>query len=87
SKLTLADVNRVIRENLDADSIQYVFVAKDAQDLHDRLASDRPSTVTYEAEKPADLLQEDKVIEKLPLGIPADAVRVIKADEVFGRGT
>ncbi|MDH5500395.1 MAG: insulinase family protein [Gammaproteobacteria bacterium] len=87
SKLTLADVNRVIRENLDADSIQYVFVAKDAQDLRDRLASDRPSTVTYEAEKPADLLQEDKVIEKLPLGIPADAVRVIKADEVFGRGT
>src|SRR5690606_7477655 len=38
--LTLEDVNRVIRENLDTANMQYVFVAKDANDLRQRLVED-----------------------------------------------
>ncbi len=86
SELTLADVNRVIRENLSTDNVQYVFVTRDAQDLRDRLATDRASPVRYDAEKPADLLEEDKAIEALPLGIAGDDIRVIPADQVFRSG-
>jgi zinc protease len=86
-KLTLADVNRVIRENLNTDNVEYVFVTRDAKDLRDRLSKDSPSPVTYTAEKPAELLQEDKVIEKLKLGFKANDVRIIGADAVFATGT
>jgi zinc protease len=87
NRLTLADVNRVIRENLDVDNVQYVFVSKNAEELRESLLSARASAVTYDAEKPAALLEEDKVIEELPLGLSADDVRVLKADQAFGAGT
>lgn len=87
NKLTLADVNRVIRENLDIDNVQYVFVSKNAEELRESLEADRASPVTYDAEKPAALLQEDKAIEKLPFDMTEDDVRILKADQVFGSGT
>jgi zinc protease len=83
NKLTLADVNRVIRENLASDKLQYVFVTRDAEDLRQRLATNQASPLAYDAEKPAELLEEDRLIEDLELGIEADAIRVISADEVF----
>ncbi|MBT8131503.1 MAG: insulinase family protein, partial [Gammaproteobacteria bacterium] len=81
--LTLADVNRVIRENLRAEDMQYVFVTRDAADLQARLAGDRPSPVRYDAEKPAELLQEDASIAKLGLNIDASAITVLPAETVF----
>ncbi len=82
-KLTLADVNRVIRENLATDDIQYVFVTRDADDLRQRLVSDQVSPMQYEAEKPQELLDEDAVISQIPLGLAADKVNVVSAEEVF----
>jgi zinc protease len=86
SKLTLADVNRVIRENLSTDNMQYVFVTRDAEDLRDRLATDRASPLSYDAEKPAGLIQEDKAIEALSLGIAGHDIRVMPADRVVSSG-
>src|SRR5690606_26016033 len=83
ASLTLEDVNRVIRENLDTEQMQYVFVAKDANDLRQRLIDDSPSPITYESEKPEELLQEDSEIAALPLNVEAEAVRVVPASEVF----
>ncbi len=83
NRLTLADVNRVIRENLRTDNVQYVFVTRDGEDLRERLVSDRPSPIRYEAEKPETLLAEDREIEAIPLGLDADSVRVVPAREVF----
>src|SRR5690606_37865988 len=81
--LTLEDVNRVIRENLDTANMQYVFVAKDANDLRQRLVEDSPSPITYEAEKPQELLQEDSEIAALRLNFEADMVRILPASEAF----
>ncbi len=85
-KLTLADVNRVIRENLSSENMQYVFVTRDAQDLRERLETDRPSPVSYDAEKPDELLQEDKTIQALSLGIAPEQIHLISADRVFQSG-
>ncbi|MGH8222587.1 MAG: M16 family metallopeptidase, partial [Woeseiaceae bacterium] len=87
SRLTLADVNRVIRENLATDRVQYVFVAKDADDLAARLATNRASPMQYDAEKPAGLLEEDKRIEALSLGLAEDSLRIVDADTVFSGGS
>lgn len=81
--LTLADVNRVIRENLLTEAVQFVFVSRDAEDLRQRLVSDQVSPMVYEAEKPAELLAEDREIEALSLGFDDDDVQIISSVEVF----
>ena len=83
SKLTLDDVNRVIKENLGTDNIQYVFVSKDTKDLRDRLVSNRASPISYEADKAQELLDEDTLISTIPLGFSSDKVRVVSSDDVF----
>ncbi len=81
--LTLDDVNRVIRENLDTENMQYVFITRDADDLRQRLVEEQSSPMTYDADLPQEVLDEDKVISELPLGFDADKVTVISADDVF----
>jgi zinc protease len=84
ARLTLEDVNRVIRENLTTGSMQYVFVTKDAADLRQRLLGDAPSPLRYDSEKPDALLQEDRAIASLPLSFEPDAVRVVPSSAAFG---
>ena len=81
--LTLADVNRVIRENLQLDNVQYVFVTSDAEDLKARLEGNQPSPMSYAAQKSQALLDEDAVIAEKPLGIPAENISIMPAEQVF----
>jgi zinc protease len=83
AQLTLEDVNRVIRENLTTDKMQYVFVSRDAADLRRRLIDDAPSPIGYDSEKPPELLQEDRDIASLPLDFAPGSVRVVPSSEVF----
>ena len=82
-KLKLEDVNRVIRENLSTDNVQYVFVTKDAEDLRNRLVDDTASPMSYDAEMTQEVLEEDAVIAVRPLDFDAEDVTVVPADEVF----
>ncbi|HEX7062776.1 MAG TPA: pitrilysin family protein [Woeseiaceae bacterium] len=82
-RLTLEDVNRVIRENLRTDNVQFVFVTRDAEELRRRLIEDAPSPITYDSEKPAELLREDELIAKRPIPFDDGAVRIVPAEEVF----
>jgi len=83
AKLTLADVNRVIKENLQTDDIHYVFISSDGKDMQQRLLSEQLSPLKYNSEKPAELLATDKVIESYKLTLPAKNVEVIAVDKVF----
>jgi len=81
--LTLADVNRVIRENLATENMHYVFVTNDASDLKRRLVNEESSPMVYESEKTAELLEDDKVIESLSLDFGDDYVTIVPAENVF----
>ena len=83
SKLTLAEVNRVIKKHLSGRDLSVVIIAKDAKDLRDRLTSDAPSTIKYEAPKPPELLEEDKVIGVLKL--QPTSVTITPVDQVFAK--
>ena len=85
AKLTVDDVNRAIREHIRPRDLQIVMITKDAEGLKQQLVSDAVSTIKYEAEKPQALLDEDKVIGSMKLGIRADAVRIVPAEDVFRR--
>lgn len=82
-KLTLEDVNRVIRENLQTDNIHFVFISGDGEDMKQRLATEQISSLKYNSEKPESLISEDKVIEQYKLSIPAAQIKVVDVDKVF----
>ncbi len=83
-KLTLAEVNRVVKKYIQTRDLQIVMITKDAKALRERLLSDRPSAVKYDAPKP-ELAAEDRRIGSLKLGIRPQAVRIAPLDEVFAR--
>lgn len=81
AKLTLADVNNIIKAHLQTDDIQFVFITSDAKDLKQRLVNEQSSPMEYNSEKPSDLLEEDSVIQDYPLEL--DQVEIININEVF----
>jgi zinc protease len=82
-RMTLADVNRVIRENLRTDNMHYVFISKDAEDLRRRLTGNQASPLTYDAEQPEALLEEDRTIQSLPIIFDVDVVTFVPAEAGF----
>ena len=81
--LTVDDVNRVIKDNLQTENIHYVFVTGDGEDMQKRLATMQTSPMVYNTDKPAELVAEDKVIADYKLAIPAKNIEVVKVDKVF----
>jgi zinc protease len=83
AKLTLGDVNNAIKRHLPMDNMKIVLVAEGCEKLKEAIVKDSPSPMTYNAPKPADVLEEDKIVEKLPLRIKAANVRVVPAETLF----
>ncbi len=83
AKLKREGVNAAIRTYLRPDRLQIVAVTKDAEQLKEQLASDSPSPMTYNSPKPADILEEDKIVENWPLHVRPEDITVIPVDKVF----
>jgi zinc protease len=83
AKLTVEDVNRAIRKNLRSGNLQIVGVSKDAAKLAQLLSSDAPSPIEYNSAKPKDVMEEDKIIERWPLHLRAEDIKIVPVDEVF----
>lgn len=83
AKLTLEQVNTAIRKHLRADRIQIVAVSANAGQLKQQLTGSGPTPIQYNSAKPADILAEDKLVEKLDLGLrPAD-IQIVPVATVF----
>ena len=78
-------VNAAIRRHLNAKNMAIVYITKDAQGLKQALVSDAFSPIVYDAEKPKELLDEDKVIGALKLNIAPEKVRITPINEVFAK--
>jgi zinc protease len=85
SKLTLADVNKAIKKHLSWKDLSFVLITKDAEGLRKQLLSDAASTIKYDAPKPKEILDEDKLIGARKLGLAESAVTITKVEEVFAR--
>ncbi len=82
-ELTLDDVNRVLRKYLQDKNIKFVFITRDADDLKKRLVENTVSPISYDAQKPAEILDEDKILSEYPLNFKADKIRIVPVEEVF----
>ena len=85
AKLTRADVNRVIKKYLSAKNLSIVYITKDAAGLKQQLLADAPSSIAYDAPKPADIVAEDKVIGAYKLNLKPENVRITPVEEVFAK--
>ena len=83
AKLTRDDVNRAIRRNWRSEKLVIVAVAKNGEELKRQLTSDDPSPMTYNSPKPAEITDEDKIVERFPLHLRPEDVTVVPVDRVF----
>jgi zinc protease len=81
--LTLEDVNRVIREHLRSDRLQFVVVTEDAEGFREAILSPAATPIRYQAEPGPEILQEDAVIENLQIPIDAKHIEIIPIESVF----
>jgi zinc protease len=84
-KLTRADVNAAARRHLQTKDLSVVIITKDAEGLKEKLVTDAFSPIKYDGEKPKELLDEDKVIGALKLGIRPEAVTITPVEDVFAK--
>ena len=85
SSLTRDDVNRVLKKYLSPGNLNVVIVTKDAEGLRDQLVADAVSSITYESEKPAAVLEEDKTVGAYKLNIRPENVTIVPVEDVFAR--
>jgi zinc protease len=83
AKLTAADVNAAIRRHLRADNMEIVGVAKDTDALQSALTGGDPTPIHYNSPKPQDVMDEDKIVERWPLGLRKQDVTVVPVGTVF----
>ena len=76
-------VNRAIRKHLGGRNLQIVAVTKDAEGLRKALLEGTPSPMVYNSEKPKELLEEDKLVEKWKIDVKPENIKVIPAEQVF----
>ena len=79
--LTLEKVNAAIKRHLGGPGMSIVVVTPKAEDLRTALTSDAPSPMTYASPKPAEIVEEDKVIAVYPVKVAS--AKVIPVGDVF----
>ena len=80
-KMTVADVNAVIKKYLSTDNYEAVFVTSNAQQLKEMLQKDEPSPKKYNAQAPPNVLADDKTIEALK--VQPTRIDIVPVGEVF----
>lgn len=60
-----------------------MFISNEAEALKEALVNNTPSPITYESEKPAEILEEDKEIAAYPLHVSPENVTIVKVEQVF----
>jgi zinc protease len=80
-KLTVTDVNAVIKKYLSTDNYEAVMVTANAQQLKETLQKDEPSPKTYNSQVDPKVTEADKVI--VPLKVQPTKSDIVPVAEVF----
>jgi len=81
-RLTIEQVNAAVRKHLSAPGMRVAIVTRDAEALAEILKSGQPTPIEYDtAGTPEDILAEDEVIARFPLG--EVSVEIVPVEEMF----
>ena len=87
-KMKKAEVDRVIKKYLGIDKLAIAIVTDKGAEVRTKLVDGVPTPITYDtAGTPPEILAEDKVIEKFPLPVKAENVRVVPVDQMFEKAS
>jgi len=87
-KMKKAEVDRVIKKYLGIDKLAIAIVTDKGAEVRSKLVDGVPTPITYDtAGTPPEILAEDKVIEKFPLPVKADNVKVVPVDQLFEKAS
>lgn len=79
-----SDVDRAVRKHLQMNDFSAVLVTDRAAELREALLSGKPTPITYDTKGTPDaVLAEDKLIEKEPLPVGPENVRVVPVEALF----
>jgi zinc protease len=81
--LTRDDVNRAIRKHWSLQNMMIEIITKDGEALSKAILGNSPSPITYNAPKPAEVMNEDKLIADFPLSIKPENARVVDVESIF----
>jgi zinc protease len=82
-EITLDEVNAAVRKYMQTENLKIAMITSDAASLKAALAADAASPMVYENAKPAEVMEEDKVIAAYPLKISADKITIVPVDNTL----
>lgn len=84
ASITKEQVDAAVRKSLPRDAFDIAVVTANAAKFRDELLSGKPTPMHYDtAGTPPRVLEEDKLIEKLPIPVRPEDVRIVPASEMF----
>ena len=84
--MTKAEVDAAVRKYLPKEAFDIAVVTDDAEKFKAQLVSGEATPIHYDTQgTPEAVLTEDKTIEKLPIAVRAEDVRIVPASEMFQR--
>jgi zinc protease len=85
-RLKKADVDRAVRKHLSTKNLAIAIVSGEAEALKTTLLSGKPTPIVYDTkDTPPEVLKEDQVIERFPLGLSAARTTVVPVDAMFDK--
>lgn len=82
-KLTVEDVNRVLRKYIQVENYEAVLVTDEAEAVKAYLQADKPSPITYQSEVEEEVLKDDETIVKRK--VEPTSFEIVPVAEVFER--
>ena len=82
-KVTPEQVNAAIKKHLQDENLYLVIITKDAAGLKQKLLSAQPTSITYAGDRPAALLEEDKVVAAWPIKVREADITIVPIEKVF----
>lgn len=84
-KLDPASIKDVIKRRFKDQNLAIAIVTPNGAAMKKLLVDGKPTPASYDSPKPKDVTDEDKLIEKLELGLKDEDVRIIAADQLFAK--
>jgi zinc protease len=82
--MTKDEVDRAIRKRLATTNLSIAVVGDNVKALADALVEGKSTPIVYDTkDTPADVLEEDKTIERYPLNVSASRLKIVSASSLF----
>jgi zinc protease len=81
--LTVKDVNDAIKRHLRTTDLRIVAVAQNTEALKEKLSTNPISPMTYNSEKPEDVMEEDKLVERYRIPLKPESIQIVPVSSLF----